>query len=302
MSDGARILLLTGASGVLGGHLLRRLSGSGVQLRVLTSGRSDAAKFAPLPPENVHRFDELEENPGLIAPGSIVIHAGFARTPGGKELAASIDSAQRLFTVAVREKAAGILNISSQSVYSPARQQPAKESDAPAPADLYGMAKFACERLGESISAGSSTRFTSLRLGSLIGPEYPERILSKFLARMLKRQNLKLIGGRQVFSLLDVRDAAEAVIAFSKMPPERWEACYNLGNPVSIPIAELARRAAAAVRRITGFEAAIELEETDLALNSSLDSERFRAMTGWAPRHTLEESIDTILSFMAGQN
>lgn len=78
---------------------------------------------------------------------------------------------------------------------------------------------------------GASMKCVNIRLASLIGPSgsVPVNVLYKFLQSGLEGKDFCVVGGRQQFSFLDVRDAAEAILRLVESDVDKWETIYNLG-------------------------------------------------------------------------
>ena len=88
---------------------------------------------------------------------------------------------QSVFEKSVEGNAAVIVNISSQSVYSQKRTEAATEETPVCLESPYAVGKYAVELMLESICRGSKTRYTNLRMASLIGPGFDQRIVNRLV-------------------------------------------------------------------------------------------------------------------------
>ena len=93
----------------------------------------------------------------------------------------------------------------------------------------------------DTIFRDSDTRYTSIRLASLIGPGFDIRVVSKFVKSAFENKTIKIVGGKQIFEFLDVRDAAGALISLISSNDVKWSPIYNLGNMERMKIIEIAK-------------------------------------------------------------
>src|SRR5699024_2306702 len=99
----------------------------------------------------------------------------------GKELATSfnftIDMIDRMSTI----NCAYMINISSQSVYSQQGDAFPTEKTKVSPENLYGMTKYAIEKMCELKCKENNMNIINVRLGSLAGPKFNERMINRFI-------------------------------------------------------------------------------------------------------------------------
>ena len=67
-----------------------------------------------------------------------------------------------------------------------------------------------------------------------------ERLVTRFVKAALTDEPIKLVGGNQVMAYMDVRDAAEGIIALMQTDTSVWKDVYNLGVPWRYTIREIA--------------------------------------------------------------
>ena len=207
-------VLLTGASGFVGSHVLDALAARGIPTVVL------------LRPTSNHRFiashlATVEVRPGSITdPASLaavmrgithVIHcAGLVKAVHAADLfAVNRDGTRNVVAAVNASRVERLVHVSSLAVSGPGTTAaPAREAAPPAPVSAYGRSKLAAE---EEVIAHCRTAFTILRPAAVYGPRDGEflRLFKAARAHVLPTFG----GGRQELSLVFVSDLAAIILA-----------------------------------------------------------------------------------------
>ena len=305
-------LLVTGADGFVGRHLVRRLAREGHRIGAacrpgaapvdwggadvtllpleLTDDRSvrSAAEFAP---EAVVHLAAVASNPEALADPALAWSVNAAGTA-------------RLAEALVRERektgvAARLLVVSSGEVYGPGAAATRRETDAVAPATPYAASKVGAELAGLEAWRRTGLPVLVTRSFTHTGPGQDRRfVLPSFAARL---RDAKTTGARSVPTgnlspvrdLLDVRDVVEAyaLLLRSGEPGE----IYNVSRGEGVSVGELFRMLA----ELIGVRAEPEPDPALARRNDILhlvgDSTKLRRATGWAPARTLEQTLRGLL-------
>lgn len=287
-----KTILITGAIGILGSNLIKELSTKDDYKILALDLNKDKlrTKFANY--NNVFIIDEsdLENNKHKI---DIIVNCGFARSKLGHALISSINFAEKIFKFANNFQIPKVINISSQSVYGSYREIYSKETDDLDPIDNYAIAKFTCEKLSTFYST-PLTQITNIRLASLIGPEFDERIVTKLLNNAIRDNLISLSGGTQRFSFLDIRDAVSGLIALIENSSKNWKNIYNLGTKENYTIIDLANYIANFVNKACEGNVKISLSKSEILQSILLDNSLFCNDFNWQPKFTIEDSIRNI--------
>jgi nucleoside-diphosphate-sugar epimerase len=206
-------VLVTGANGFVGSHILDTFRESGFDVAVLLRKSSDTAFIEQHLDAGVSvHYGSLSDTDNLAratAGVEAVVHcAGQTKAFHDREyLQTNREGTRNLVDAVGRETVRHFVFVSSLSVSGPGvPDNPARENDPPQPVSAYGQSKLAAEKVVESQSV---VPWTILRPAAIYGPRDRD-FLSVFRA---VRRGVVLVprGGRQSLSLVYARDVADAV-------------------------------------------------------------------------------------------
>lgn len=302
-------VLVTGATGVVGGALLRLLETLGADVTTLvraasqplaahtifTEGYDPAAVRAAI-------AREVEE-----APFDVVFHLGASGVKPNEHDPLDLVNGNVGVTAAVLAGVAAappkrLLFTGSSAQYATTnRPHRLRENDALTPSSLYGAAKIAAEQYGAALANKLRVPFVSLRLFGVYGPgESPHRLIP-YLSRALAQGEVpELTGGEQARDWIYVDDVADALALAATAPLEHD--VYNVcsGQPVEV------RSVAHAVGEVLGKR------KDELGLGRKPyrgdepawivgDPTRLHDAVGFTPRVTLEEGVRRTVDWALGR-
>lgn len=297
-------ILVSGAGGFLGSELIKQL---------LKNGKFNVIAYTSQKEQLMNRFKKntnltcfnIEDWKDDIIPFDKVdtlINCAFARTSNGKELASSLDFTNEFMSDATKKNVGGIINISSQSVYSQQRDLAAIEETSVIPESLYGLTKYSTELLISNICKYANVPYTNLRLASLVGQDFDVRLTNRFIKSAINGEIIKIVGGKQIISYMDVRDAADGLIALISVDPKNWKSIYNFGVDESYKLTEMAELVKKIAPQFISNEVKIEVEEGNDFLNLSMDCSEFYEDTLWKPKYGMEIIIKDIFEHLIRNN
>jgi len=219
-------VLLTGAAGFIGSHLLRRLIELGAEVVAvdnLSIGAKENIKFFAgelyLLDVSERKFVEIMKKHyfDLIfhfgAPSSVIL---FNKDPE-KMFRETVSGFLNVMEVAVETECKKVIYPSSGSVYGEA-PPPQSEDAIPKPINLYGIAKLACEGIANYYSQTKGVRSVGLRIfaGYGLGEDHKGEIASPitiFLKSILKDKSPIIFGnGTQSRDFVYIDDIIEAIV------------------------------------------------------------------------------------------
>ncbi|MBR3083675.1 MAG: NAD(P)-dependent oxidoreductase [Oscillospiraceae bacterium] len=297
-------IILTGASGFLGRNLLERFSEpEKYRVIALTSQPDRMAQlgFAPHISFRPRSFLFDADRAGPEIEGAILINCAYPRNTDGVSIASGLKYISDVFRVARERGARAVINISSQSVYSQKRMEPADENTELNLESVYATGKYATELLLNEICR--DIPHTNLRMSSLIGAGFNQRITNKMIDRVLASGRLHVTLNARRFGFMDVRDAARAIVALVETAPERWRETYCVGTGQAWSLLEIAECVAKLSGELLGLNPEILTECAEEQGNSAVTGTRLKEDTGFVSTYTLEDSMRAIfLEKRAEQN
>lgn len=297
-------ILISGAGGFLGSEVIRQLLDRGNYDVFAYTSQKDKLKAKFSNNNNLTCFDyEDWKNENIpFDEIDVLINCAFARTSDGKELASSLDFTNEFMSDAASGGVGGIINLSSQSVYSQTREFAATESTTVIPESLYAVTKYSTELLISNICKNFNVPYTNLRLASLVGQGFDVRLTNRFIKSAINGETIKIIGGRQIISYMDVRDAADGLIALASVDPYIWKPIYNFGVEESYRLPQIAEIVKKIAYEFISESVNVEVKEGKDFLNLSLDCTSFYADTSWKPKYNMEIIIRDIFEHLTAIN
>lgn len=288
-------VMVTGASGFLGSLLARELLRYGAKVFAVTS-KDDKSLARSLGldggNESLCRIDARDFTSIRASMGQtdILFNCAFPRSCTGEVMARGLDFISNIISCANRFKVARVINISSQSVYSKKRTTPVTEADSASPETPYAVGKYAVEVMLRHL-CGDVRMATNIRLASLIGPGFDQRMVNKMAVRAAESGSISVVSGSSRFGFLDVADAVAALLRLAASDDASWEFVYNVGSRKSYTPYDLAiivRDCFACLGR--SIEVRCEGQEKEKTC-SEIDSSRFAAQFGEFQTRRIEDSV-----------
>jgi UDP-glucuronate decarboxylase len=302
-------VLVTGGAGFLGSHLCERLIARGDDVLCVDNyftGRTDnVAHLLGNPRFETLRHDitfplyvEVDEIFNLACPAS-PIHYQFDPVQTTKT---SVLGAINMLGLAKRTKAR-VFQASTSEVYGDPVVHPQTEDyrgnvNPLGPRACYDEGKRAAETLFFDYRRQHGVRIKVARIFNTYGPRmHPDdgRVVSNFIVQALQGKPITLYGdGSQTRAFCFVDDLIEGFLRLMETDDD-VTGPVNLGNPVELPVRELAER----VIRLTGSASPIVYRPLpqDDPMQRCPDISRARALLGWAPLVDLDDGLRRTIAY-----
>ena len=314
-------VLITGGAGFIGSHLAERYLAQGDDVFViddLSTGSIENIRHLKDHKGFEYFLDSVENRQltaELVDECDVIFH--LAAAVGVRLIVESpvhtietnVRATELVLSLAAKKKKR-VLITSTSEVYGKRTQMPFREDD-----DLLmgpsnkGRWSYACSKaLDEFLALAywkeKRVATTVVRLFNTVGPRQTGRygmVVPNFVRQALQNKSITIFGdGTQRRCFLHVTDAVEALVAL--MPkPEAVGQVYNVGSPEEVSIRDLADRVKAMTRSsspivLIPYNEAYEEGFEDM-LRRVPDISKLQALTGFAPRFTLNDMLKDIIAY-----
>jgi len=277
-------VLVTGAGGFVGSHLLRELGEAAVP-----SG-ADVTDAGAL-------VTELRE----VAPSAIVHLASVSSVADAWRDGTEVWRVNALGTVALLDAVAAeapgarTLVVSTGEVYGPTPERPAREDDPVAPLSPYAASKAAAELAAGRAAHADGLDVVVARPFQHTGPGQDERFAIGSWTHQIARLERDGGGELEVGDLTierDLSDVRDVVRAYRLLlDPAVPAGTYNVASGRAVALAEVVETLAGLAHApVTVRQNPARIRRVDLPVLAG-DPGRLRAATGWEPELNLERTL-----------
>jgi UDP-glucose 4-epimerase len=314
--------LITGGAGFIGSHLSETLLARGDAVTViddLSTGRFENIK--PLTDNPNFRFavetitneivlDRLVSECDTIIHLAAVVGVKLVVDSPVHTITTNINGTEVVLKAARRYRVPTLI-ASTSEVYGKGLHLPFAEDD-----DVllgatryhrwaYAVSKMVDEFLGMAYCREYDLPVTSFRLFNTVGPRQVGRygmVMPRFVGAALSGEPLTVYGtGKQSRCFCHVHDVVRAIIALAREPSAAGK-LYNIGATEPISILGLAKR----VIELTQSSSEITFvpyedvypEGFEDMQRRQPDTSRLQALTGWQPKHNLDDIILDIADWL----
>jgi GDP-4-dehydro-6-deoxy-D-mannose reductase len=293
------VVLVTGAGGFAGSHLVEHLSPSH---RVVAWTR----QTVDLLDRNRVRAAIRELRPAQIYHCAGVPHVAESWRDTAQPLEGNVLATEHLFDALRREGIrCRVLVPGSATVYAPS-SEPISETDPIAPASPYAISKLAQEQLALRAIQEDGLDVVLTRSFNHTGPRQTPAFVAPSMARqiaLIERGQLEpVIKVGNLDAQRDVTDVRDVVRAYAAlMQSGKTGVVYNVASGAARSIRSILE---ALVSR-SKMPVRIEVDQTRMRPNDVPvvvgDSSRLNAATGWRPDITFDQMLNDLLSYWRGQ-
>jgi NAD dependent epimerase/dehydratase len=310
-----RKVLVTGAGGFIGSHLVEALvqAGAAVSAFVRYTSRGDFGLLRLLPAD-VH--DAIEVVAGdlrdpeavreAVRGNDVVFHlAALIAIPYSYVHPTEVSDVNVQGTINVLNAArdmdvSRIVHTSTSEVYGTARTAPIREDHPLQPQSPYSATKIGADAIARSYHLAFGLPVTTLRPFNTYGPRQSGRaVIPTIIGQALRSDEVRLGSLTPTRDFNFATDTAAAFMAIAQCDEALGEA-LNAGTGKEISIGELAERIVSRVGRdvrIASTDERVRPEKSEVH-RLICDSTRLHDLTGWSPGVSLDEGLDRVIEFI----
>lgn len=297
-------VLLTGATGFLGSHLLEALIHQGYSVVVLKRSTSNLWRIEHLAGQyksydvDVQSISKIFEHEII----DIVIHMAtlYRKFDNGNEvsdmLASNVTFPTEIVEVASRKGIKGFINTGTFFEYDCSRQ-PVDESTSIAPFNFYAKTKLALESILKTYS--DKMMVNTFRLFSPYGEKDNQKLVPMIIQKALKGEVIELSEGLQKIDLIYVKDIVSAYMkAVERISSGSFQSEYevfNLGSGVPLSIRDIVsiveQKLGKPLKKTWG-----EASKIDIPI-AYADITKLERILHWKPEYTALQGIENTVSF-----
>jgi NAD dependent epimerase/dehydratase len=312
-----RKVLVTGAGGFIGSHLVEELVGAGAEVRAMVkyNGRSEIGMLA-LSPAEVRESIEIVHGDitdpfyvkHVCAEREVVFHLAaliaipYSYTAPKYYVDVNVNGTLNVLQ-AVRElEIPRMVHTSTSETYGTAQYTPIDEKHPMQPQSPYSASKIGADSMAESFYRSFGTPVATIRPFNTYGPRQSARAVIPTIASQLLagRDEVKLGDLRPVRDLTFVTDTARGFMAIANSD-ECLGVATNVGNGKGITIGDLA----ALIAEVAGRPDVPIVEDTQRLRPAKsevfeliADASAAKKRADWEPQVSLREGLTRVVDYV----
>lgn len=302
-------VLVTGADGFIGSHLVERLLDEGAKVRAFVFynafnrwGWLDT--FSKNQLQKIDVFCGDVRDPNGVAEAmkgvDVVFHLAaligipFSYHSPDSYVDTNVKGTLNVLQAARKEEVERIVHTSTSEVYGSAQSVPISENHPLNPQSPYAATKAAADHLAQSFYLSFGLPVVILRPFNTYGPRQSARaVIPTIITQLVAGQKTIYLGNTQ--TTRDFNFVSDTVDAFIKVAESKKSEgqVLNIGSGREVNIGDLARLIAKIMK--TKVKIATEKERLRPALSEVerlvCDATHLRELSGWVPQVTLEKGL-----------
>ena len=310
-----KLVLVTGAGGFIGSHLVERLARDGATVRAFVryNSRHDPGLLSLLPRELLDGIDivagDLRDADAVreaMRRAAVVFHLGaliaipYSYLHPREVVETNVMGTLNVLMAARELGTARIVHTSTSEVYGTARTVPIDESHPLQGQSPYSASKIGADKIAESFYRSFGVPVATLRPFNTYGPRQSARaVIPTIITQALTRDEIHLGALTPKRDLTYVTDTVEGFLQMGSHDGAVGQE-VNIGADDSISIGDLAQKIVALIGRdvpiVTDDQRLRPAQSEVLHLHAGRD--KARRLLGWQPQVSLDEGLQRTIDWI----
>lgn len=309
-------VLVTGAGGFIGSHLVEALHDLGAQVRAFVRYNSrnnwGAMEFLPISiREDVEVFcGDIQDHTSVakaVAGCDVVFHLaalvsipysyispeGFVNT--------NINGTLNVMQACLAEGVSKVIHTSTSETYGTARYTPIDEDHPQRAQSPYAASKIGADKIAESFYLSFNLPVATVRPFNTYGPRQSARaVIPTIISQALVKEEIRLGSLTPVRDFCYVEDTVKGFIMTAESQNTTGEV-INIGSAQGITIGELAEKIIQLVggKKKLAYDAPrVRPEESEVMVLVCCNS-KANKLLGWKPTYSLEEGLRNTIEWIS---
>ena len=314
--------VITGADGFIGSHLAERLVRQGAKVTALSLYNSFGSRgwLDDIPSEirgamtliagdvrDSHFVRRLVEGADVVFHLAALIAIPYSYVAPQSYVDTNVTGTLNILEACRAGSVGRMVHTSTSEVYGTAQFTPITEDHPLQGQSPYSASKIGADKMVEAYACSFGAPAVILRPFNTYGPRQSERaVIPTIIRQALQPESREIrigdLSPKRDFNFVD--DTVSAFLAIGRTERLKYGAAFNAGSGVAVTIGETVERISAL---IPGASKPIVTEEVRKRPTASevmtliADSARFRELTGWAPRETLDSGLEKTIAWWRRQ-
>lgn len=310
-----KTVLVTGAGGFIGSHLVEELTNRGAKVRALVryNARGDWGNLDFLSAEVKAKLEVLSgdvrdpffmdravEGAHTVFHLASLIAIPYSYAAPQSYVDTNISGTLNVLQAAMRHKTPKVIHTSTSETYGTALYTPIDEKHPLQGQSPYSASKIGADKLAESYNRSFDLPVATIRPFNTFGPRQSARaVIPTIISQALTRDHIELGSLSPVRDLTFVSDTVNGFLHVAQT-----EACVgevtNVGNGHGITIGELARKILSLMNAdlpIKSSDERVRPEKSEV-FTLICDNSRAREAMGWRPQVSLDEGLAQVIEWV----
>ena len=309
-------VLITGAGGFIGSHLVDRLIDFGCHVRCFVhyNSRNDYGQLKELPDEKIKQIEiiagDLKDANAVykcIKGVDTVFHLGaliaipYSYLHPNDVIETNILGTLNVFMAARDNDVNKIIHTSTSEVYGTAQYVPIDEKHPLQAQSPYSASKIGADKIAESFYKSYSLSVATIRPFNVYGPRQSARaVIPTIITQALIKESIYLGNITPTRDYTYIKDTVEAFINIAESD-ETSGHTFNIGSNFEISIGDLAKKIVKLLGRdikILHDENRFRPENSEVQRLMADNKEALNAF-GWTPKVSLEDGLKLTIDWIS---